>query len=199
MRTVIRSISRTFLLGFFTLIPSAFTCWLIWALVTTTDMVLKELLLAVLPSEFYLRGLGLIVALVICYGVGIAMQATALPRLVRFLESVLFSIPLLKTIYGAFKDFSDFLSGQQRDKSSRIVMVKLPNTEYRILGLVTQENPGKDLGLNEQDQLLVYFPMSYQIGGYSLLVNKSAVEPLALPVDEAMRYILTAGISHTKR
>jgi len=190
---------RTLLLGFFTLIPSAFTFWLVWVLLTTTDHLFKELLLTVLPVRFYWPGLGLVAAVAISYGVGVAMQVTALPRLVKFCEKVLFSIPLIKTVYGAFKDFSDFLSGQRKEKHSRIVMVRIPNSEHRMLGLVTQEHPEQDLGTNVADQLLVYFPMSYQVGGYTLLVAKSEVEPLALSVDDAMRYILTAGISHAKR
>lgn len=127
------------------------------------------------------------------------MQATALPRLVTFLERIVFAIPLIRTAYGAFKDFSDFLSGGKKEKKSRMVLVRVPNSQHRMLGLVTQENPGQDLGPMVADHLLVYFPMSYQLGGYALLVNKSDVEALKLPVDDAMRYILTAGISHAKR
>jgi len=143
-------------------------------------------------------GLGLFAALTISLLVGIGMQATALPRLVRFLEKIIFSVPLIKTVYGAFKDFSDFLSGHKKKKSSKMVMVRIPNSEHRILGVVTQELPSKDLGVKVKDKLLVYFPMSYQIGGYALLVDKSEVEPLELSMDEAMRYILTAGISTVK-
>jgi uncharacterized membrane protein len=44
----------------------------------------------------------------------------------------------------------------------------------------------------------VYFPMSYQIGGYTALLPRSRIERLDLPVEAAMRLVLTGGISGTK-
>jgi uncharacterized membrane protein len=41
----------------------------------------------------------------------------------------------------------------------------------------------------------VYFPMSYQIGGYTLLLPREQLEPLDLPVEAAMRLVLTGGMS----
>jgi uncharacterized membrane protein len=37
--------------------------------------------------------------------------------------------------------------------------------------------------------------MSYQIGGYTLLVPRAQVEPLDLPIESAMRMVLTGGMS----
>ena len=199
MKSATKGITRAFLLGFFTLIPSAFTIWVVWVLLYTMDHVFEQLLLVFIPETSYIPGFGLLAALVFSFGVGVAMQATALPKLINFFERILYSIPLIKTVYGAFKDFSDFLSGQKKEKLSRMVMVKVPNSEHRILGMVTQEHPEQDLGKSVNDKLLIYFPMSYQVGGYMLLVDKKDVEPLSLPVEDAMRYILTAGVSHAKR
>ena len=45
-----------------------------------------------------------------------------------------------------------------------------------------------------QERIAVYLPMSYQIGGYTVLVPKAAVEPLNMSLEEAKRFVLTAGI-----
>ena len=37
--------------------------------------------------------------------------------------------------------------------------------------------------------------MSYQIGGYTLLVPRDRVEPLEIPIETAMRLVLTGGMS----
>ena len=42
--------------------------------------------------------------------------------------------------------------------------------------------------------LMVYFPMSYQIGGYTLTIPESAVTRLDISMEEAMRHVLTAGM-----
>jgi len=40
----------------------------------------------------------------------------------------------------------------------------------------------------------VYLPMSYQIGGYTVLVPRSACKPVEMSREEAMKFILTAGL-----
>lgn len=45
------------------------------------------------------------------------------------------------------------------------------------------------------DQVAVYLPLSYQIGGYTLLVPRSAVKPVDMSLEDAMRFTLTAGLS----
>jgi uncharacterized membrane protein len=47
----------------------------------------------------------------------------------------------------------------------------------------------------KEDELLVYLPMSYQIGGYMIVVPRSMVEPVNLSVEDASRLVLTAGMS----
>jgi len=40
--------------------------------------------------------------------------------------------------------------------------------------------------------------MGYQIGGYTIMVERSRVEPLDMGFEDAMRFILTAGVSDKK-
>ena len=63
--------------------------------------------------------------------------------------------------------------------------------------------PGLDL-IKKQSLLLsdddgaewcsVYFPMSYQVGGFTLIVPEGRVVELDWSFEEAMRYVLTAGV-----
>jgi uncharacterized membrane protein len=36
--------------------------------------------------------------------------------------------------------------------------------------------------------------MSYQIGGYTVLIPKEQVRPLDIPLDKAMRFVISAGV-----
>jgi uncharacterized membrane protein len=47
----------------------------------------------------------------------------------------------------------------------------------------------------DRDSVLVYIPMSYMIGGFTLLIPKADVRPCKMDMDEAMRFALTAGIA----
>jgi uncharacterized membrane protein len=50
-------------------------------------------------------------------------------------------------------------------------------------------------GFNQKDSLLVYIPMSYGIGGFAVLVPRSATRPLDMSMEDAMRFALTAGVT----
>ena len=37
-------------------------------------------------------------------------------------------------------------------------------------------------------------PVSYDLGGYKLLVPRAAVKAIDMPMEQAMRFVMTAGI-----
>ena len=65
-----------------------------------------------------------------------------------------------------------------------------------VLGLVTREHfndVDPNLRINPE-KIAVYVPMSYGLGGYTILVHKNQVTPLDIPVEKAMSLALTAWI-----
>ncbi|MCH8503287.1 MAG: hypothetical protein LAT50_03080, partial [Ectothiorhodospiraceae bacterium] len=49
--------------------------------------------------------------------------------------------------------------------------------------------------LGGKGEIAVYMPMSYQIGGYTLILPAEQVEPVDMTMDAAMRFAVTAGMS----
>ena len=45
---------------------------------------------------------------------------------------------------------------------------------------------------------MVYLPMSYQLGGFTVIVPAENVRELAMTVEEALRFCVTAGVSRTE-
>jgi uncharacterized membrane protein len=64
-----------------------------------------------------------------------------------------------------------------------------------VIGFVTAESDGM-LRREQQDAdtIAVYLPMSYMVGGYTLVVPRELVEPTALSVEEGMRIALMGGV-----
>jgi uncharacterized membrane protein len=85
-------------------------------------------------------------------------------------------------------------TGGKRRDLRRVVLARFG--EAQVVGFVTQDD-ASELGIVEpkEDLVAVYFPMSYQIGGYTALLPRSRIEPLDMPVEAAMRLVLTGGIS----
>jgi uncharacterized membrane protein len=71
-----------------------------------------------------------------------------------------------------------------------------PNTNIRLLGFVTRDDV-HDIaeGLAPEQNIAVYLPMSYQVGGYTVFVPRDSVEPVNMSMNEAMRFAITAGMS----
>ena len=67
------------------------------------------------------------------------------------------------------------------------------------MGLVTRKQFA-DLreGIGEEGEVAVYFPMSYQIGGFTLIMPKDRIQPVDMTMDQAMRFALTAGVTSRK-
>jgi uncharacterized membrane protein len=183
---------NTFVKGLAAVLPVSLTLYVVYWFGTTAEAMLGGLLRVVLPAELYRPGMGLLVGFIVVLLAGIALNAYVVSRLLKLGESALVRIPVVKTIYGALKDFTRFLpaSGERRDLK-RVVLWQTQGA--RLIGFVTEENVHPGIAGNG-DLVAVYFPMSYQIGGYTLYLSKSALEPLDMSVEEAMRLVLIGGI-----
>jgi uncharacterized membrane protein len=190
-----RWLRNTFLKGLAALLPVALTVFLVYWLASTAESIASGPLRALLPEARYWPGLGLLVACILVLIVGMLVDAYIVRRWWRFGESLLARIPIVKTIFGALKDFTRFLpaGGKARDLK-RVVLWRVQNAH--LMGFVTEEELSPKLfGPQTQDLVAVYFPMSYQIGGYTLYVHKSELHETALSVEEGMRLVLIGGVT----
>lgn len=190
-----RRLWNTFLKGLAAVLPLALTVYVVFWLAKTAESVLGGPLRAWLPEDRYWPGLGLLAAFIVILIVGVLVDAYIVRRLFRYGESVLARIPIVKTIFGAFKDVSRFLpaGGKARDLK-RVVLWRFGSAQ--LIGFVTEEqlNP-KLFGAGQDDLVAVYFPMSYQIGGYTLYLPKDELRETELSVEEGMRMVLIGGVT----
>jgi uncharacterized membrane protein len=146
-----------------------------------------------LPSIFYFPGLGTIVGLVLVFLVGLLMKAVLVRQLFAVGESIVYRLPIIKSIYSAIRDLFEFFS-PKKGQFGRVVIVTINNME--MIGFITQEDPTRlPESFRNPDSVLVYIPMSYMIGGFTLLIPKQDIKPCQMNMDEAMRFVLTAGIT----
>jgi len=188
-----KSISTNLLTGFITLLPIVLTLYFLYWLAVTSEQVMGAALRWVLPEALYFPGLGILAGLVLLFVVGLLMKAVLIRQLFNFSEKILFQLPFIKTIYRAMRDLFDFFS-PKKEGFGRVVIVNFNGME--IIGFVTQEDSSRmPDAFTNQDSLLVYIPMSYMIGGFTLLIPREDLSPCNMSMDEAMRFALTAGIT----
>jgi uncharacterized membrane protein len=190
-----RKLRSALVRGLVVVLPIGFTVWLLWWIGSSTEALLQRVILLFIPAEHYLPGMGIAAALVLLLAAGTLFNALLVQSALASWERFLDRIPVVKTIYGATRDFVKLIpAGGKRRDLRRVVLAQFG--EAQVIGFVTQDDAA-ELGIVDGNAGLVavYFPMSYQIGGYTALVPRSRVVPLDLPVEAAMRMVLTGGVS----
>jgi uncharacterized membrane protein len=190
-----RRIWTTFAAGLATVLPVTITIYLIYWLGTTAETVLGQTLKLVLNEQHYRPGMGLVAGFVVVLIVGSLVNAYAVRWVIRRSEALLARIPFIKTVYGTVKDVTQFLPGQGERRDARRVVLWLNDNAYMI-GFVTadQISPKLPQALLA-NRVPVYFPKSYQIGGYTLYVLKSELIETDMSAEAAMRLVLIGGVN----
>jgi uncharacterized membrane protein len=181
--------------GLVVVLPIGLTLWLLWWLGSSTESLLQQVITLVIPERHYRPGMGIIAAVMLLLAAGTMVNALIVRRVLAAWEGFLDRIPVVKTIYGAIRDFTKLLpEGSKRRDLKRVVLARFGDAQ--LVGFVTRDDAA-ELGIVKRDDALVavYFPMSYQIGGYTALVPRSAVVQLDITVEAAMRLVLTGGLS----
>ena len=188
-------LGRIFLTGVLTVLLVLATVYLLIWLFTTAESFLGKPLQWLIPEGFYRAGMGLVVGMAVIFAVGILMRAYIVRRLFQFTEKLLLQLPLIKTIYAALRDFFGLFAGQDDQVALQVVTVRLPGSDMRLMGFVTRDH-FSDLpdGVAKEGEVAVYLPMSYQIGGYTVFMPRSQITPIAMSREQAMRFVLTAGL-----
>jgi len=194
---MMKRLRNIFFAGLATVLPVAITLYLIYWLASTSEAVLGSMLKVLLPDSWYRPGLGLVTGFLVVLLVGLLIRTYAVRWFIKEGEQLLARVPLVKTIYGAVKDFTRFLpANTARRDLQRVVMWRV-NGAYMV-GFVTSEQLPEALmtgAPQSADLVAVYFPLSYQIGGHTLFISRSELLETTLRVEEALRLVLTGGIT----
>ena len=150
----------------------------------------------VLPTWLVqLIGVGLAVLLI--YVVGLLVGNLIGRTVWRLAEMAVMRIPLIRAIYPAVKQVTDFLLAERKTQfeGSRVVAVQRDARSVWSIGLVTG---GGLKPLNEtvgQDMVTVFIPSTpTSFSGYVVVVPREMVVELPLKVDEAMRLLISGGV-----
>ena len=189
----IGTINRKLFAGLLAVLPILATVYLIYWGVTSIEGGLAVLLGLVLPEEAYRPGLGLVVGLSLILLIGIMVETFVVRKMLGWFEMAICKIPVVKIIYGSIRDLLAFVARGKDSGGGQAVWVSLGVGNLRMLGFVTRDNLSEFSG-DFEDRIAVYLPVSYQIGGYTVIVPRSQVAPAGISFEKAMRFVMTAGV-----
>lgn len=142
-----------------------------------------------------LIALALLVTLVL--GAGFLVGNVFGRQILDLLERSLLRIPLIKAIYPALRQLTDFLvSGKRPAEFQRVVAIPYPHPGVWSIGFVTGEGLPDAAKATGRKLLCVFIPSSpAPITGWICLVPQEDAIPLKMSVEEAIRFCVSVGVS----
>lgn len=190
-----RQLNQLFFKGLIVVLPITMTFYLlVWASIKVESL-FGSVLEWLLGTELYIPGLGILVTIAFILLVGILVNNYITGRVFTWFNNLLQRVPLIKAIYNPLKDLMALIPGGSNAKRpQRVVLVPLPGLGVEALGLVTREDLEE---LPNRNLVSVYIPLSYMLGGITVLIERDKVKKVDMAVDEALKLSVTAWIKAT--
>ncbi|MBE0482580.1 MAG: DUF502 domain-containing protein [Bacterioplanes sp.] len=194
-----RWLMKSFLKGAMVVLPLLITAWLLWSTLLWLNQIGLNALAWLGLHNSPIPGLGLILMLLSVLMVGLLFQFNPISWLYERIENTLLRFPIVRTLYGAIKDFAEMFD-RDKQQNQPVVLVTLPGGTQAVGFITSQKLPDvlQKTGANNDPRVAVYLPMSYMVGGYTLIVAQSQLESLDWSFEDAMRFALTAGVSQSQ-
>jgi uncharacterized membrane protein len=217
---------RFFVRGLATLLPTLITLWLlvwvwnflwnsvgvyiiwlierVWWTLGRKHIFFDELPAGEVARRFRDSGfeqpLGVFLAVLLVYVVGVFVGNLIGRTMWRVLERAVMRLPLVKAIYPAVKQVTDFLLADREARSgqfsgSRVVAVQARSQGIWSIGLVTGSGYPPLNNAVQGDMVTVFIPSSpTSFSGYVVVAHREAIVDLPLTVEEALRMLISGGV-----
>ena len=123
--------------GLFVLIPALVTIWILYFSLSQVDKFVRTLVKGSQLDVLDKAGLGVVIALVALYVVGMLVANRLGRRAIDWQSAVLSRIPIVRGIYGVAKQAADTLSSPNGHRFNRVVFVQWPRPGVLAMGFVT--------------------------------------------------------------
>lgn len=193
---------KRLLAGFFTLLPSVVTIWILRAIFNTLVEIFREpaswisRLFHLPPLPFW--GLALFSAaatILLLLLVGALVGNFVGRQIMEWLDELVMYIPVVKGIYGATKQLMNAVQSGQGGSFKEVVMVEWPQPGSFTLAFVANRDcawAGFGAG---PERVAVYIPTSPNpTSGYVVLVEASKMRPMDISPEKALTWAVSGGV-----
>ena len=192
---------NSFLAGVALVLPFVVTIWVIWLVVSVIDHNVAPLIPATLKpitSSFF--GSGVIIAVAVLTLIG-ALAGNLVGRwLVDSTDQVIGNLPLVRSIYGGAKQVFRQVAAPERTSFKQAVLLEFPMPGVWTIGFITNEHAAEVVSdIGDEDLVAVFVPHApVPTSGYLLYMKRSALKPLNIGPDEAIKRVISLGIIRTE-
>lgn len=191
----------SFLTGLVVIAPVALTIWFVWSVIGWIDGVVLPLVPEKLRPEQYiginLRGVGVIIFLIFTIFVGWIAKGLIGRSLIRFGESLVERMPVVRSIYSGVKQIAETVFAQSERSFEKACLVQYPRKGIWAIGFVSTTAKGEISERAETSGKLmsIFLPTTPNpTSGFLLFVPEEDVIELDMTVEEAAKLVISAGL-----
>lgn len=195
---MILQLRKWFIAGLLIWIPLAITIFVVRLLMGWLDASLLLIPRPLRPENllgFQIPGLGLILSLLLVLGTG-ALAANYLGnRFIRWAESMLNRIPVVRSVYSAFKKMTETVLSNTSTAFRKVVLIEYPRRGLWQIGFITGDPIGEVQDKTAKDVVTVFVPTTPNpTSGWIVMVPREDVIVLDMAVEDGMKFVISLGV-----
>ena len=192
-----------FFTGLLVTAPVLLTLYITWLVVDVLDSQVINLLpsswrdfsILSVPLFGQIPGFGLLIGVIIITLIG-AIAAGFLGRwIIKLGEKILNKMPVVRSIYSAFKQILETVLASQSDAFRDVVLVQYPREGLWVIGFVTGVTKGEVQDSIPATTVNVFIPTTPNpTSGFLLFCPKEELVYLKMSVEQALKLVVSGGI-----
>lgn len=180
-----KTLKKHFISGVIFIVPISLSLWILFKIFIFLENILGNFFKKFFPN-IYTPGVGLVSLILLILFVGFIANNFLGRRFLNLIEMFFENIPFLNKIFGFIKGFVKRITENKADIFKGVVKVKFSDEMYTI-GFITGEF--------ENDSFCIFVPtVPNPSTGIVLIIPKNKVEVLNIPVEQALKLIISMGI-----
>jgi uncharacterized membrane protein len=191
----------SFLTGLVVIAPIGLTLWLIWTVAGWVDSwVLPFVPVWLRPDQYVglnIRGIGVLVFLIFTIAVGWMAKGIIGKSLIRWAESVVQNLPVVRSVYNGLKQIAETVFAQSETSFDKACLVEYPRKGIWAIAFMSTSAKGEISSKIsvDGDKAAVFLPTTPNpTSGFLLFLPRSDVIELDMSVEDAAKLVISAGL-----
>ena len=133
----------------------------------------------------------LFITIMILAAVGSSIEKAGKSFFVSVIDRILEKVPAIGTVYSILKKITALFAPNTKDEKQEVVLVEYPKKDLWVPAYVLSKH---------KNTVVLFVPTSPNpTSGYTVIVDKSLVQPTTLTVAEASQFIVSMGADFVKK
>lgn len=147
--------------------------------------------------DFYIWGLGIVVLVVLILFSGFLVTNYFGRAIHRAIENLMMRIPVMQSIYPAFKEIAKFVFKEDDGATlpQQVVVVEWPRAGQYTIGFLTNTTPKMIAEAVGKEMVNVLIPtVPNPLTGFLMMIPRSEVIHIKMTVEEAIKIVVSGGV-----